>query len=45
MFTKDDIRTLADVVIADPSQMDLLSQSCATQRFVALHPDQAKERS
>ncbi len=45
VFTKDDIRTLADVVIVDPSHMDLFSQSCATQRFVTLHPNQAKEMS
>jgi hypothetical protein len=35
MLTKDGICTLADVVIANPMQMNLHFQSCATQRFVA----------
>jgi hypothetical protein len=43
--TKDDICTLADVVIADPTQMDLLPQFYTTQGFVALDAVQTKERS
>jgi len=45
VFTKYDIRTLANVVIVDPTRADLLSQSCATQRFVTSNATQAKERS
>jgi hypothetical protein len=45
VFTKDGIRTLADVVIADPMQLDLFPRSCATQGFVALDAAQAKEWS
>jgi hypothetical protein len=33
VLTKDDIHTLADVVIANPIRANLLSQSCATQGF------------
>jgi len=42
-ITKDDIHTLANVVIANPTQMELLPQSCTTQRFVASNAAQAKE--
>jgi hypothetical protein len=45
MFTKDDICTLADVVILDPMQANLLPRSCATQGFVAFDVVQSKERS
>jgi hypothetical protein len=34
MFIKDDIRTLVEVVIVDPTRTDLLFQSCTTQVFV-----------
>jgi hypothetical protein len=34
MFTKNDIRILANIVIVDPTQADLLPQSCKTQGFV-----------
>jgi len=30
VFTKDDIRTFVDIVIANPTQADLLPWSCAT---------------
>jgi hypothetical protein len=33
VFTKYDILTLADVVIADPMRVDLLPRSCVTQGF------------
>jgi hypothetical protein len=45
VFTKDDIHTLIEVVIADPMQADLLPQSCATQGFVASDAVQAKGRN
>jgi len=45
VFTKNDIHTLADVVITDPSWTYLLPWSCTIQRFVALDASQAKERS
>jgi hypothetical protein len=48
MLTKNDIRTLANVVIVNPTRADLLPQSCATQRFVASNPassSQGKELS
>jgi hypothetical protein len=34
MLTKDDIHTLANVVISDPTRVDLLPQSCVTLGFV-----------
>jgi hypothetical protein len=43
MLIKDDIRTLANVVIANPTRVDLLPQSCTSQRFVASNAAQAKE--
>jgi hypothetical protein len=45
VFTKDDICTLVNVVIVDPTQMDLLPQSCATQGFATSNAIQAKEQS
>jgi len=45
VFTKDGICTLANIVIADPMQADLLPQSYATQGFAASNVAQAKERS
>ncbi len=45
MLTKDGIHTLTNVVIADPTQVDLFPRSCATQGFSTLDVAQAKERS
>ncbi len=45
MLTKDGIRTLANVVIADPMWVELFLWSCATQRFAASDATQVKERS
>jgi hypothetical protein len=43
VLIKDDIRTLADIVITNPTRVDLLSQFCATQRFVTFDATQAKK--
>jgi hypothetical protein len=45
VFTKDDIRTLVDVVIIDPTRANLFLRSCATQGFDVSDVVQAKERS
>ncbi len=45
MLTKDGIGTLIDIVVIDPTQADLLLQSCATQGFTTSNAIQAKERS
>jgi hypothetical protein len=45
VFTKDDIHTLANVFIVDPTQVNLLPQSCAIQRFVAFNVAQVEERN
>jgi len=45
VFIEDGIRTLLDIVIANPTQADLLPQSCATQGLIALDATQAKERN
>jgi hypothetical protein len=45
VFTKDGIRTLANIVIVNPMQANLFPWSCATQGFDALDVAQAKERS
>jgi hypothetical protein len=45
VFTKDGICTLADIVIVDPTQMDLLPQFCAIQRFATSNVIQAKEKN
>jgi len=42
---KNGICTLANIVIADPTQSNLLLQSCAIQRFSAFNAIQAKESS
>jgi len=41
VFTKDGFRTLADVVIANPTRADLLPQSCAIQGFTTSNVAQA----
>jgi hypothetical protein len=43
--TKNDIHTLANVVIVDPTQMDLLPQFFTIQGFVVSNAVQTKERS
>jgi hypothetical protein len=45
VLTKDDIHTLADVVIVNPTWIDLLPQSCITQGFANSDVAQAKEMS
>jgi hypothetical protein len=45
MLTKDGIHTLASVVIANPTQVNLFPQFCAIQGFVAFDVAQAKERN
>jgi hypothetical protein len=45
VFTKYGIRTLANIVIVDPTWTDFLPRSCITQGFVALDVTQAKEKS
>jgi hypothetical protein len=45
MLTKNGICILADVVIVNPMQADLLPQFCATQKFVIFDAIQAKEKS
>jgi len=45
VFTKYDIFTLGIVVIVDPTQKDLLPQSCATQEFVSFDVAQVKKRT
>jgi hypothetical protein len=45
VLTKNGIRTLVDVVIVDPTRVDLLPRSCAIEGFVAFDVTQAKERS
>jgi hypothetical protein len=45
VFTKDGNCTLANIVIVDPTQANLLPQSCTIQKFVAYTATQAKERS
>jgi hypothetical protein len=44
VLTKDGICTIVDVVIVNPMRMDLLPQSCETQKFVALNVVQAKKK-
>ncbi len=43
MFTKDDICTLVDIVIIDPTRMDFLPQSCTTQGFATFDVVQIKK--
>ncbi len=45
MLTKDDIHTVANVVITDPIQADLLPRSCTIQRFAAFDVVQVKEKN
>jgi hypothetical protein len=45
VLTKEGIHTLTDVVIVDPTQVDLLPWSCTIQRFTASDKIQAKENS
>jgi hypothetical protein len=45
VLTKDGIRILIDVVIANPTQVDLFFRSYATQGFVTFDAAQAKERN
>jgi hypothetical protein len=45
MLTKNGIRTLVNIVIADPMQANLFSQSCATQGFATSKKTQTKNRS
>jgi len=44
VLTKDDIRTFIDVVIIDPTWMNSLPRSCATQGFIVFNVIQAKEQ-
>jgi hypothetical protein len=45
VLTKDGYWTLANVVIADPTHVDLFSWSCTIRRFVVSNAIQAKEWS
>jgi hypothetical protein len=45
VFTKSDIRILTNIVIANPTWVDLFPQSCAPQGFIAPDVAQAKERN
>ncbi len=45
VLTKNDICILIDVVSANPTWVNLLPQSCATQGFVAFDATQAKKQS
>ncbi len=43
MFTKDGIRPLVNIVIVDPTCVDLFPQSCTTQGFATFDVAQTKE--
>ncbi len=45
MLTKDGLHTLVDIVIVNPTCVDLFPQSCTTQGFATSNIAQAKERS
>jgi hypothetical protein len=45
VFTKYNICTLVNVIIVDPTWMDLLPWYCATQGFAASNVVQAKEKN
>jgi hypothetical protein len=45
VLTKDGICTLIDIVITDPTWMDLFCRSCTTQGFVAYNAFQTKEHN
>jgi hypothetical protein len=42
VLTKDGIHTLVDVVIVNPTQVDLLLRSCTTQGFFAFDVTKTK---
>jgi len=42
---KDDIHTLVDIVIANPTWMDLFPRFCATQGFITFNITQGKKRN
>jgi hypothetical protein len=44
MFTKDGIRTLGNIIVANRMQVDLLPRFCAIQGFITSDATQAKER-
>jgi hypothetical protein len=44
VFTKDDIHTLADIVIVDPTRAYLFPRYCAIQGFATLDVVQIKEK-
>jgi hypothetical protein len=45
VFTKDDIHTLIDIIIIDPTCANFLPQSCTTQGFATSNVTQTKERN
>jgi hypothetical protein len=45
VFAKDDIHTLIDVVIVDPTCADLFSRFSTTQKYVVSNEIQTKEKS
>jgi hypothetical protein len=45
VLTKEDIHTLIDIIIIDPTWMNLLPQSYATKGFVASNTTQTKNRN
>jgi hypothetical protein len=45
MFTKNGIRTLTNIVIVDPTHVDLFLWSCTAQRFVASNVIEAKKKN
>jgi hypothetical protein len=45
VLTKNDIHTLVDIVIINPTRADLLLQSCATQGFDTFDVVQTNDRS
>jgi hypothetical protein len=45
VLTKDGIHTLIDIVIANPTCVDLFLQSCTTQGFATFDAIQAKEKN
>jgi hypothetical protein len=45
VFTKDGIHTLANIVIIDPTRVDLFLQSCTIQGLATFDAAQAKEKN
>jgi hypothetical protein len=45
VLTKNGIHTLTKVIVANPTQANLLKKSCVIQGFVASNAAQAKERN